>query len=76
MELASSAVVRGGVVAAGGSVDLAAPVGGTAKIAAGTLILANRLAGDVEAAVGTLCIASKAEIVGMILLVAFFILLY
>ena len=64
MEIASSAVIRGGVVAAGGSVDLAAPLGGAAKIAAGTLILANRIAGDVEAAVGTLRIASRAEIDG------------
>ena len=64
VEIAPSAVVVVAVVAAGGSVDLAAPVGSAAKIAAGTLIIANRIAGDVEAAVGTLRITSRADIDG------------
>ena len=42
VELAPSAVVRGGLVAAGGNVDLSAPVTGAVKVAAGTLIVANR----------------------------------
>jgi cytoskeletal protein CcmA (bactofilin family) len=64
VELARSAVVSGGLVAAGGTVDIAAPVGAAAKIAAGTLILSNRVGGDIEAAVGTLRIASRADIQG------------
>ena len=42
------------VVAAGGSVDLSAPLGGAAKIAAGTLTVANRVGGDVDGQIANL----------------------
>ena len=64
VELAPSAVVRGGLVAAGGNVDLSAPVTGAVKAAAGTLIVANRVGGNIDAAAGTLRIASKADVQG------------
>ena len=64
VELGPSAVVRGGLVAAGGNVDLSAPVTGAVKVAAGTLTVANRIGGNVDAAVGTLRIGSKADIQG------------
>src|SRR5918992_942430 len=38
VELASSAAVRGGLVAAGGNIDVSSPVGGDSRGAAGTLI--------------------------------------
>jgi len=64
VELAPSSVVRGGLVAAAGNVDLSAPVTGAVKVAAGTLMVANRVGGNVDAAVGTLRIASRADIQG------------
>ena len=60
----SPALVRGGLVAAGGSVDLSAPVEGPAKVAAGTLIVRNRIGADLDAAVRTLRLASKADVQG------------
>jgi cytoskeletal protein CcmA (bactofilin family) len=64
VELAPSTVLHGGLVAAGGNVDLSAPVGGAVKVAAGTLTVGNLVDGNVDAAVGTLRIASKADIQG------------
>jgi cytoskeletal protein CcmA (bactofilin family) len=64
VELAPSAVLGGGLVAAGGNVDLSAPVTGAVKVAAGTLTVANRVGGNLDAAVGTLRIASRADIQG------------
>jgi hypothetical protein len=64
VEITPSAVVRGSVVVAGGSVDLAGPVGAAAKIAAGTLTIGNRVGADVEAAVGRLRIISGADVGG------------
>jgi cytoskeletal protein CcmA (bactofilin family) len=64
VELASSSVLGGGLVAAGGNVDLSAPLTGAVKVAAGTLIVTNRVGGNLDAAVGTLRIASRADIQG------------
>jgi cytoskeletal protein CcmA (bactofilin family) len=64
VELTPSALVRGGLVVAGGNVDVASPIAGGAKVAAGALILSNKVGGDVDAAVGALRITSKAQIEG------------
>jgi cytoskeletal protein CcmA (bactofilin family) len=64
VELAPSTVVAGGIVAAGGNVDLSGPVTGAVKVAAGTLTVANRVGGNLDAAVGTLRIGSRADIQG------------
>jgi cytoskeletal protein CcmA (bactofilin family) len=64
VELASSTVLGGGLVVAGGNVDVSAPITGAVKVAAGNLTVANRVGGNVEAAVGTLRITSKADIQG------------
>jgi cytoskeletal protein CcmA (bactofilin family) len=64
VELASSSVLGGGLVAAGGNVDLSAPLTGAVKVAAGTLTVTNRVGGNLDAAVGTLRIASRADIQG------------
>jgi hypothetical protein len=64
VEIASSAVVGGGLVAAGGSIDVSAPIGGDGRVAAGSLILSNKIGGAVNAAVGTLRVGSRAAIGG------------
>ena len=64
VELASSAQIRGGLVAAGGSVDVSAPVGRAARIAARSGVLASRIGGAVDAAAGRLRVASSADIRG------------
>ena len=64
IELVRGAGLRGGLVAAGGTVHVAAPVDRGARVAAGTLIVSSRIGENVDAAVGTLTLASNAEIQG------------
>ncbi|NIO08898.1 MAG: hypothetical protein GTO40_13140, partial [Deltaproteobacteria bacterium] len=64
VELAPSAVVRGGLVGAGGSIHVAAPLGRGIKVAAGSLILSNRVPGNVYAAVQSLRLTSRADVQG------------
>ncbi|HXV80780.1 MAG TPA: polymer-forming cytoskeletal protein [Candidatus Binatia bacterium] len=64
VDLASTARIRGGLVAAGGSVELSAPLGGPAKVAAQSLVLANRVGGNIDAAAGSLRVSSNADIQG------------
>jgi cytoskeletal protein CcmA (bactofilin family) len=64
IELTDSATVGGGVVAGGGSIILAAPIGKEAMIAAGNLTVSDKISGNLEAFVGSLRLTSKAVING------------
>jgi hypothetical protein len=70
LELIPGAEVAGSLVAAGGNVHLAAPLGGGVTVASGSLIISNRVGGDVQAAVGSLRIGSKADIKGRVVYVS------
>lgn len=64
IDLGGSASVQGGIVGAGGRINLAGPVGGNAKIASGNLTVSDEINGDLEAAVGELRLTSRAVVKG------------
>lgn len=64
IELTRGAAIKGGLVAAGGTVHVAAPVDRVVRVAAGTLIVSSRIGENLDAAVGALTLASNADIQG------------
>ncbi|HEU4438955.1 MAG TPA: hypothetical protein VFT36_06875 [Methylomirabilota bacterium] len=64
VELARGAAIKGGLVAAGGTVHVAAPIEKVARVAAGSLIVSSRIGGNLDAAVGALTLASNADVQG------------
>ena len=64
IETVGSAHVEGAMVAGGGSVHLAGPVGKGVNVGGGEVILSNEIGGHVNAAAGTLRVTSNAKIDG------------
>lgn len=64
IETVGSAHVEGAMVAGGGSVHLAGPVGKSVNVGGGEVTLANEIGGHVNAAAGTLRVTSNARIDG------------
>ncbi len=64
IELTDSATIRGGIVAAGGNIRLAAPVWSDVKISAGNLTVSNKIDGNLKAFVGAIRLTSRAVITG------------
>jgi cytoskeletal protein CcmA (bactofilin family) len=64
VDLSESAVVRGGLVSAGGRVRLAAPVGTGARIVAGSVVVSGPVTGNLDAMTGDLRLTSKATVSG------------
>ncbi len=64
VELLPSALLRGNLVAAGGSVEMAAVVEQDVKVAAGKSLVSNRVGGDATIAAGSIRLTSKAAVDG------------